>query len=249
MTLLARVVAGALLVQAAAGGAPPATRPLPDPQAFFAAIRQNLARSEDAQKGFAYKERRSDLDLNPFGHVGTGGTRVVEVTPTGDGTTHTRRLIERDGKAVTNSTPSIRHTNESGRGKAIVDDVAGALDIGIDHREVLDGRDMIVVAFKPLAGAKPRTREGKLVKNFTGHIWIDEEAREVTRVEAVATNDINIGLGVFGWLNEGAKATVQRQRIDGDVWLPTSIRFSGEGRELLFRKLVLDFAGSPPDSQ
>src|SRR5207237_6036145 len=100
--------------------------------------------------------------------------------------TYTRRLIERDGKAVTNSTPSIRHTSESARGKAIVDDVAGALDIGIDHREVLDGRDMIVLAVKPLASAKPRTREGKLVKNLKGHIWIDEEAREVTRVEAVA---------------------------------------------------------------
>jgi len=241
MTLLARVVAGALLVQAAAGGAPSATRPLPVPQPFFTAIRENLARSQDAQKNFAYKERRTDLDLNPFGHVGMGDTRVIEVMPRGDGT-YTRKLIERDGKAVTTSMPSVRHNSESARGKVIVDDVAGALDVAIDHREVVDGRDMIVLTFKPLASTKPRTREGKLVRNFKGHIWIDEESREVARVEAVAIDDINIGLGVLGWLNEGAKADVRRQRIDGDIWLPTSIRFNGEGRELLFRKLVLDFA-------
>ena len=245
MTPLARLVAGALLFQVAAAGArdtPPATRPLPDPQTFFAAIRENLARSQDAQKAFAYKERRTDLDLNPFGHVGMGDTRVVEVTPTGDGTTYTRRLIELDGKAVTTSMPTVRHAGPAARGKAIVDDVAGALDVKIDHREAVDGRDMIVLVFTPLAGAKPNTREGKLVKNFKGHIWIDEEAREVTRVEGIAVDDISVGLGVIGRLNEGATATVQRQRIDGDVWLPTSIRFNGEGRELLFRKLVLDFA-------
>ena len=240
MTPLVRFVAGALLFQAAAGGARDA-RPLPDQQAFFTDIRANLARSQDAQKNFAYKERRTDLDLNPFGHVGMGETRVIEVTPMGDGT-YTRRLIERDGKAVTTSMPTIRHANESARGKAIVDDVAGALDVAIDHREVVDSRDMIVLTFKPLASAKPRTREGKLVKNFKGRIWIDEESREVTRVEAVAIDDINIGLGVLGWLNEGATAEVRRQRIDGDIWLPTSIRFNGKGRELLFRKLVLDFA-------
>ena len=28
-----------------------------------------------------YKERRTELNLNPFGHLGTGSTRVVEVTP------------------------------------------------------------------------------------------------------------------------------------------------------------------------
>ena len=240
MTPVARFIAGALLFQAAAGPARD-VRPLPDQQPFFAAIRANLARSQDAQKNFAYKERRTDLDLNPFGHVGMGETRVIEVTPKGDGT-YARRLIERDGKAVTTSTPTIRHASESARGKAIVDDVAGALDVAIDHREAVGDRDMIVLTFKPLASARPRTREGKLVKNFKGRIWIDEESREVSRVEAVAIDDINIGLGVLGWLNEGATADVRRQRIDGDVWLPTSIRFKGEGRELLFRKLVLDFA-------
>jgi len=69
MTWLARIVAGTLLFQAAAGGArdaPSAARPLPDQQSFFTEIRQNLARSQDAQKTFSYKERRSDLDLNPL---------------------------------------------------------------------------------------------------------------------------------------------------------------------------------------
>jgi hypothetical protein len=35
---------------------------------------------------------------------------------------------------------------------------------------------------------------------------------------------------------------VERRLVEGDAWLPTSMRFKGEGRALLFRKLVIDFA-------
>ena len=241
MTWAPRIAVGALLFQAAAGGVHDG-RSLPDAQPFLTAVRENLSRSQDAQKNFAYKERRTDLDLNPFGHVGMGGTRVIQVTPMGDGRTYTRQLIERDGQPVTTSMPSIRHADASAQGRVVVEDVAAALDIRMDHRERIDGRDTIVLTFTPLDSARPRTRQGKLVKNFKGRIWIDEEARQVARIEAVAIDDINIGLGVVGWLNEGASADVRQQRIDGDVWLPVSVRFNGEGRELLFRKLVLNFA-------
>jgi hypothetical protein len=241
MTGAVRLVACALLLQAIAAGGAPDTRPLPDPKTFLAAVRQNLARAEDAQSVYAYKERRTDLDLNPFGHIGTAGTRIVEVIPNGDGMTVTRRLIERDGKPTT-ALPNTRHLNSMPRGKALIDDVADAIDVAIDHREVTDGRDTIVLTFKPEANAKPRTREGKLVHNFRGRIWIDEQAQEVERVDAEAIDDITVGLGVLGRLNEGAFATVRRQAVDGTVWLPVSVRFKGEGRELLFRKLVIDFA-------
>ena len=37
--------------------------------------------------------------------------------------------------------------------------------------------------------------------------------------------------------------TVRRQAMDGDLWLPTSIRFNGEGRALLYlRKLTINFS-------
>src|SRR3712207_1755458 len=71
-------------------------RPLPDEEPFFAAARENLARSTRAQNRYAYKERRAELHMNPFGRLGTGGIRVYEVTPEPDGSAVTRRLIERD---------------------------------------------------------------------------------------------------------------------------------------------------------
>jgi hypothetical protein len=239
MTLAARVLGAALLFQTATGSDP---RPLPNPQRFFEAIRANLARSQDEQKRFSYKERRKELNLNPFGRIGTGETRVIAVTPIEGGAAIMRLLLERDGKPVTNSTPTRREVRPSVRGTSVVDDVAAMLEVAIDHRDTLDGRDAIVVTFKPRRDAKPRTREGRLARGFTGQIWIDEHANEVARVDAKAVDDLIFGYGVLGRLNEGATVTVRRRPIDANLWLPVSIRFNGEGRALLFRKLTIDFA-------
>ncbi len=239
MTLAVRAFAAALLVQAATARD---ARPLPDAKPFFESVRSNLARSQDAQKQFAYKERRTDLNLNPFGHVGTGGTRVIEVTPIAGGTAVTRQLLERDGQPVANSTPVRREIRMSEQGRSVVYDVAAMLEVTIDHRDMLDGRDAIVVTFKPRPDAKPRTREGRLARDFRGRIWIDEQAREVAMVDATAIDDLSFGYGVLGWLNEGATVTVRRQPIDANLWLPVSVRFNGEGRALLFRKLTINFA-------
>ena len=240
MTLVVRLVAAALLMQTATARD---NRPLPDPQPFFEAVRANLARSQEEQNRFAYKERRTELDLNPFGRLGTGETRVIAVTPIEDGKAVTRQLIERDGKPVTDSTPSRREIRRTERGKTVVDDVANMLDVKIDRRESLNNRDAIVVTFKPKRNAAPRTREGGLARSFAGEIWIDEQGREVVRVDATAIEDLSFGYGVLGRVNKGATVTVRRQPMDGNLWLPTSIRFNGEGRALLYlRKLTINFA-------
>jgi hypothetical protein len=239
MTLAARVLGAALLFQAATARDP---RPLPDPKPFLEAVRANLAMSQDEQNRFSYKERRTELHLNPFGRIGTGETRVIGVTPIEGGAAIMRQLLERDGKPVTNSTPTRRQVRPSIRGTSVVDDVAAMLDVAIDHRDTLDGRDAIVVRFKPRRDANPRTREARFARSFTGQIWIDEQASEVARVDAKAVDDLSFGYGVLGRLNEGATVTVRRRPIDPNLWLPVSIRFNGEGRALLFRKLTIDFA-------
>ncbi len=233
------VVAASLLQSAPAKD----VRPLPEPEAFFAAVRANLARSQDDQKLFAYKERRTELNLNPFGRLGTGEVRVREVTPVEGGSAVTIRVIERDGKKVTDSVPVRRPVRMSARGRRVVDDVAATLDVSMNRRERLNGRDVIVAAFKARRDAMPQTREGRIARNFSGEIWIDELTREVMRIDAKAIDDMSFGYGVAARLNKGATVTLRRELIHENLWLPVSMRFSGEGRALLLlRKLTIDFA-------
>ena len=237
--LVLRLAVAASLLQSATAKD---VRPFPDPNVFFEAVRANLARSQDDQKLFAYKERRTELNLNPFGRLGTGGSRVREVTPVEDGSAVTIRVIERDGKPVTDSQAVRRPMRMSGRGRRVVDDVAATLDISMSRREHLDGRDAIVAVFKARPDAKPQTREGRIARDFSGEIWIDELTREVTRIDAKAIDDVAFGYGVLARLNKGATVTLRRELVHGNLWLPVSMRFSGEGRALLLRKLTIDFA-------
>jgi hypothetical protein len=235
-----RLVAAVWLLQSATAKD---VRPFPEPDAFFEAVRANLARSQDDQKLFAYKERRTELNLNPFGRLGTGGVRVTEVTPVEGGSAVTIRVIERDGKPVTDTAPVRRPMRMSGRGRRVVDDVASTLDVSINRRDHLAGHDAIVAAFKARHEAKPQTREGRIARNFAGEIWIDERTREVFHINAKAVDDVAFGYGgVLARLNKGATVTLRRELVQGNLWLPVSMRFNGEGRALLLRKLTIDFA-------
>jgi hypothetical protein len=110
----------------------------------------------------------------------------------------------------------------------LIDDVASTIGLAIDRRDVIDGRQMVVVTFTPRPGAKPRTREagGAFVQ---GLIWIDEEAQEVSKVEATAIDDISFGYRLLARLGEGSTVMVRRQPIDGTLWLPVSVRLREKG--------------------
>jgi hypothetical protein len=238
---------------ASAGRNPPASagrspafaqqRDLPDEEAFFNAVRENMARASREQHRYAYKERRTELHTNPFGRLGTDGVVVYEVTPGPEPGVTFRKLLERDGKAVLNSRPERQERRVRAQAVSSVDDTVAALTFAIDRREVVGGRRMIVVRFEPRKDADPKTREGRLAKAFKGRIWVDEEVREVAKVEATAVDNLSYGFGLLARLNKGGVVTLTRERIDDRIWLPTSITFKGNGRALLaIRKLTIDFA-------
>jgi hypothetical protein len=232
-----------LLAASALALAMQATRPMPEHDQFVRATRDNLIRSQREQFNYAYKERRTEFHVNPFGRVGTGGIEGFQVTPIENGTVILRKLIERDGKPVTDGEVDRIKVQEERRRegrRTAMDDVVAMLTFKMDRRETLNGRDTIVITFTPRPDGDPQTREGRIAKAFTGSVWVDEAAREVIRVEATAVDTISFGLGLIARLNQGTTVTLRREPIDGRLWLPTSIRFAGEGRALLVRKLNVD---------
>jgi len=215
--------------------------PLPEPDSFYADTRANLERAQRVQGEFAYRERRTELHLNPFGRMGTGGTVVYEVTPLPGGGTE-RRLLERDGKAVAGAEVERREPRgrRQPRRRSAVDDTVGVLRFTIDRRDTVGGRRVIAVRFEPKPDANAETREGNLAKRFSGTIFVDEEDREVVRVEATAVDDLTYGYGMVARLGRGTTVRLEREPVEDNLWMPTSIRFSGSGRALLLRRLNID---------
>lgn len=217
--------------------------PLPDQEPFFTEVRENMARANREQVRYGYKERRTELHTNPFGRLGTGDVVLYAVTPGPSPSVTFRTLVERNGKAVADSKPEKQERPVRTGGPSAVDDTAATLQFSIVRRELLNGRSVILVRFTPRRDANPQTREGKLAKMFSGSIWVDEAAREVARVEATAVEDLSYGFGLLARVRKGSVVTLTRERIDDRLWLPTSVKFKGDGRALLaLRKLNIDFA-------
>jgi hypothetical protein len=248
---------------------PAQDRRLPDPETFYRMVRQNLTRAERSQHLFTYKERRTDIHTNPFGKLGTGGTSVFHVYPSPARRLSYRRLMERDGKPIperelaeqdreyrvrvdevlrqramaASDHRSVEQESEAARQRQqrTIDDVIDTLQFQLKGRTTHEGVPAIVVTFTPKPNARPSTRQGRTAQKFTGTIWVDEAALEVMRVEAKSTDNLTYGGGLVASLGEGTTATVTRRRVGGDVWMPTALTLNGQGRAVVFRKLVVDY--------
>ena len=217
--------------------------PLPDEEPFYSAVRENMARANREQFRYAYKERRTELHTNPFGRLGTGDVLLFDVKPGPSPGVTFRTLLAKNGNPVPDSKPERQERRARTDGPSAVDDTVAALQFSIARRDTVDGHRAIVVRFAPRDDSRPQTREGKLAKMFSGLIWVDEAAREVIRVEATAIDDLSYGFGLLARLRKGSVVTLTRDRIDDYIWLPTSVKFKGDGRALLaLRKLTIDFA-------
>lgn len=242
----------------------------PDEAAFLREVRENVSRAEQIAHLYSYKERRTDVHTNPFGRIGTGDTRVLEVYPSPNRQLTFRKVIERNGVAVLEaelsqqereyqqrasdlharlSTEGIdgrtaRANDEAAarrRAQNRLDDILRVLVFDVAGRETRNGVATVAVNFRGRSDARPATREGRIAKSFTGTIWIHEAAREVMDVEAVTTDDISFG-GFIARISDGTRTMMTRREVAPDVWMPTRVTFTGEGRALLFRKLKIDYS-------
>ena len=96
-----RFVLAVLLSISAGVAAQPPSPPLPDQAAFFAEARKRLASNDLIQSHYSFRERTTELRLNPFGRsMGTGPVNVYEVYPHPEEELTYRRLIEHDGRPL-----------------------------------------------------------------------------------------------------------------------------------------------------
>jgi hypothetical protein len=244
-------------------------RALPEAEAFFRAVRENMARAERVTHLFTYKERRTDIHTNPFGKLGTDGASLFEVYPSPARRLTYRRLIERNGKPVPEQELSAQDDEYRERASRVIrenaldtadrqvvekqsegarqrrqraiEDVIDTLQFQIKGRTTYKGATAILIAFAPRPNAQPSTRQGRMAQKFSGTIWVDEAVSEVMRVEAKSMDAITYG-GIVARLGEGTTATLTRRQVADRTWMPTELTLAGRGRAVLFRTLVVDYA-------
>lgn len=238
-------------------------RPLPDARAFLEEVRQNL-RSDDALlEQYTFTEKRTEKRLDGDGRVKKTKRETFEVYPSSEPGKMYRRLVARDGVPIPAAELAAEdrkqeertaaaerrrsEEDEAARAKrrakddeerreeqAVVDEVFRMDDIRVEGREVVDDRSTIVLSFAPRPGYRPVTAGGRVIQKLAGRAWIDEQDRQLVRLEARLLENLGVGPARVARLQKGAETYFHRRKVNGEIWLPAEARFTGAAKVLFF---------------
>ncbi|MBI3405910.1 MAG: hypothetical protein HY046_10690 [Acidobacteria bacterium] len=96
------------------------------------------------------------------------------------------------------------------------------------RHERFRGQEVLVFEFSPRPGYKARNRVESLVQKLGGVIWIDEQAKQIARMEARMLDNFRMGGGLVASLHRGSAVVFEQEMVKGEVWLPryTEVNFS-----------------------
>jgi hypothetical protein len=239
--------------------------PLPEIHEFLNEVRQRFHSDDYLLDQYTFTERRTERRFDAKGRVKQEKHEVYEVYPSARSRDTYRKLVQRDGRPLaaedlvrqdrehekklarsmkTGEAAEARQRKRTAererREREIVDDIFRVYDIAIAGRETIEGRNSFLVTFRPRAGVKPTSRPGRIFQKFSGRAWVDEEDYQVVRAEAQLHDTLSFGLGILARLYEGATASFQRRKVNGEVWLPSEASFRGRARVLLVKGLRID---------
>ena len=241
-------------------------RPLPDLDTFAAKVKTHLATDEERQSGYMFTERRTEQKVDGSGRPTSESIKVFEVYPGLPGEDRYRRLIEENGRRITadrlaredrkrqdhvasyvrsqasepqRQKSAQEHEKNRRRYNDAIDDLFRIYDIRLIRREPIDGHVAIVATLDPKDNVRPRTDDGKIMRNFKALAWISESDYELIRVEIEAIRDLSFGFGFLARVHKGTVATFERRKVNDEVWLPAKVTWTASGRVLLLRRLRL----------
>ncbi|MCA1588852.1 MAG: hypothetical protein LC734_00385 [Acidobacteria bacterium] len=110
------------------------------------------------------------------------------------------------------------------------------------RHERFRGRDVIVFDFEPNPSFDFKRAKSalKFFGKTAGVIWIDEKDKQVARLEAFLVDSYNIGGGALVKLRKGASFTLEQERVNGEIWLPSAAEFNLSARLFLVRGIDLN---------
>jgi hypothetical protein len=241
-------------------------RPLPDQESFLKETRAHLQTDSTLQRSYVYVETRRELKLDKDGRTRQESLKVLESYPGLPGEERWERLLSEDGRPVppeelakqdrerqkkaneiakrlAEDPAKERAREERDYQKArrrrdeLVSDLSNVFDFRMIGREAIEGHDTIAFALTPRPDAKPQTGEGEQARHFRVNAWVSEDDHELVKVEAEAIDNLSFGWGVIARLHKGARLSFLRRKVNGEVWLPAMVTYSGSARVGLFVSL------------
>jgi hypothetical protein len=214
---------------------------LPDLKALFKEIEQNQKAIDKIKENYAGTRTEEETQFEANGSVKK--REVKEYTffyLYGD---EISTLVKKDGKPLSDAeqkkeSDRVRKqveevqkreakkekAKEAGKDKndddVTIEMVVRACQFVNPRRERFRGHDVLVFDFEPNPDFKPHKLVEKAVQKLAGVVWIDEQARDVVRMEAYFVGDMKLAVGLAN-VQKGSGAVFEQEFVNNEVWLPT----------------------------
>jgi hypothetical protein len=96
------------------------------------------------------------------------------------------------------------------------------------RRERFRGRDVIVFDFEPNPDFDYKKAKSalKFFGKMAGAIWVDAGDKQIARIEAFLVDDFKVAGGMVASLKKGAAFSMEQERINDEIWLPSLADFN-----------------------
>jgi hypothetical protein len=219
--------------------------PLPDVAKLLLEVEANEEKAEELLDQYSYVQRTTSREFGKDGVLRDTGSETYQLSFYKGN--RIRRLIEKNGKPLTPREQEKADKDAADRVEEIekelakrekrelygppseesrrvsISEVMKASRLTNPRRERFRGRDVIVFDFEPNPDFDFKKAKSmlKFFGKTAGVMWIDEKDKQVARLEAYLTDSFNVGGGVLAKLRKGASFTLEKERLNDEIWLPS----------------------------
>jgi hypothetical protein len=219
------------------------SRPLPDIAQLIRDIQKNQKATDEIVKQYTCHLSEEEEKLGANGEVTSHSVKEYDIFYVGDD--EIRHLLAKDGQPLTGdqkkkederfskefdaakkkqaelAADPKRQQKEEEREEAQISDFLRAENFSNPRREIFRGQEVIVFDFGPNPDYQPKNMAETLVQKLVGVIWVDEQARDVARLEARFNDNFKIAGGLLASLAKGSNFVFEQTMVNNEVWLPS----------------------------
>ena len=232
-------------------------RPLPDIKSLLLDVAKNQRAIEELQKQYTCHLVAEEEKFDSKGQMTSREVKEYDVFNCGG--EEIRHLVKDDSKPLTaeqqhkeddkfnkefseyqkkqaeRASDPKKQEKEDERDQAQISDFLRAESFTNPRRERFRGQDVIVFDFGANPDYKPRKLVESIVQKLVGVVWIDEQARDVARLEARFSGTAKIGGGLLASVDKGTNLVLEQTKINGEVWLPSYAEVHATARVAFIR--------------
>lgn len=97
--------------------------------------------------------------------------------------------------------------------------------------------NLMKVIFKPNSQFRPPSREGKVLQQMAGEMWVDARQKRLVSINGQLMNEVRFAGGFLGHLEKGGHFTVKRAELASGDWELTEMTVNMRGKALLFKTI------------